>query len=73
MLEKAPDIARAIARGPQNVFWRRLAKELNDIGPATKDPSSWKKVPIRRTPKIGVVQMKKIKLLFLILYQNLLQ
>uniref|UniRef100_A0A182X291 Regulatory protein zeste n=1 Tax=Anopheles quadriannulatus TaxID=34691 RepID=A0A182X291_ANOQN len=44
MLEKAPDIARAIARGPQNVFWRRLAKELNDIGPATKDPTSWKKV-----------------------------
>uniref|UniRef100_A0A182KGS6 Myb_DNA-bind_5 domain-containing protein n=1 Tax=Anopheles christyi TaxID=43041 RepID=A0A182KGS6_9DIPT len=44
MLETEPDIARAIARGPQNIFWRRIAKELNDIGPATKDPSSWKKV-----------------------------
>uniref|UniRef100_A0A182PIU3 Myb_DNA-bind_5 domain-containing protein n=1 Tax=Anopheles epiroticus TaxID=199890 RepID=A0A182PIU3_9DIPT len=44
MLESAPDIARAIARGPQNIFWRRLAKELNNIGPPTKDPTSWKKV-----------------------------
>ncbi|XP_035904491.1 uncharacterized protein LOC118508847 [Anopheles stephensi] len=42
-LESEPDVARNLVRGPQNGFWRKVASELNDIGPSRKDVTSWKR------------------------------
>uniref|UniRef100_A0A182N7E2 Regulatory protein zeste n=1 Tax=Anopheles dirus TaxID=7168 RepID=A0A182N7E2_9DIPT len=43
ILESEPDIALSIVKGPQQVFWRNMAKELNALGPPVKDAYSWKK------------------------------
>ncbi|XP_050072977.1 uncharacterized protein LOC126561074 [Anopheles maculipalpis] len=42
-LEAEPDIARNLVRGSQNGFWRKVASNLNDIGPARKDVTGWKR------------------------------
>ncbi|XP_053663756.1 uncharacterized protein LOC128712915 [Anopheles marshallii] len=43
-LETAPEIANNGVRGPQTVFWRKVAKELNELGPVVRDTTSWKRV-----------------------------
>ncbi|XP_052896679.1 uncharacterized protein LOC128303677 [Anopheles moucheti] len=43
-LESAPEVANNGVRGPQTVFWRKVAKELNELGPVVRDTTSWKRV-----------------------------
>uniref|UniRef100_A0A182MNB9 Uncharacterized protein n=1 Tax=Anopheles culicifacies TaxID=139723 RepID=A0A182MNB9_9DIPT len=43
-LETAPHVANNTVRGPQTVFWRKVTKDLNDIGPTVRDATTWKRV-----------------------------
>uniref|UniRef100_A0A182WI17 Myb_DNA-bind_5 domain-containing protein n=1 Tax=Anopheles minimus TaxID=112268 RepID=A0A182WI17_9DIPT len=43
-LESAPHIPNNAVKGPQTTFWRKVAKELNEMGPIVRDPSTWKRV-----------------------------
>lgn len=47
LLEQNPDIAQGFSkRGKENVnsFWENCTRELNFLGPPTKDGSAWRKV-----------------------------
>ncbi|XP_049277619.1 uncharacterized protein LOC125760981 [Anopheles funestus] len=44
MLEKEPEIARALHKGDQTVFWETLAENVNALGPPVRQASVWKKV-----------------------------
>ncbi|XP_053674661.1 uncharacterized protein LOC128724966 [Anopheles nili] len=44
IIESEPDFqTRSKFKGNQSSFWRKLARELNALGPPSRDPTAWKK------------------------------